>query len=90
MTRFLYGVIVKVRKNRTAGSERKGNLCQIHTFNSCNTYHLNSLQGTIMPTAEKAEWLNKVCLFKVGSSGYLGQMCLHILWNEQTGHSLCR
>ena len=25
MTRLLNGVIVKVRKNRTAGSERKGN-----------------------------------------------------------------
>ena len=44
---------------------------QIHTFNSRNTYRPNDLQGTIMPAAEKAEWLNKVCLFKAGSSGYL-------------------
>ena len=46
-------------------------MLQIHTFNSRNTYRPNDLQGTIMPAAEKAEWLNKVCLFKAGSSGYL-------------------
>jgi hypothetical protein len=51
---------------------RKGKaMLQIHTFNSRNTYRPNDLQGTIMPAAEKAEWLNKVCLFKAGSSGYL-------------------
>ena len=44
---------------------RKGKaMLQIHTFNSRNTYRPNDLQ-------EKAEWLNKVCLFKAGSSGYL-------------------
>ena len=46
-------------------------MLQIHTFSSRNTYRLNDLQGTIMPAAEKAEWLNKVCLFKAGLSGYL-------------------
>ena len=52
---------------------RKGKaMLQIHTFNSRNTYRPNDLQGTIMPAAEKAERLNKVCLFKAGSSGYLG------------------
>ena len=51
---------------------RKGKaMLQIHTFNSCNTYRPNDLQGTIMPAADKAEWLNKVCLFKAGLSGYL-------------------
>ena len=51
---------------------RKGKaMLQIHTFSSRNTYRPNDLQGTIMPAAEKAEWLNKVCLFKAGSSGYL-------------------
>ena len=51
---------------------RKGKaMLQIHTFSSSNTYRPCDLQGTIMPAAEKAEWLNKVCLFKAGSSGYL-------------------
>ena len=52
---------------------RKGKaMLQIHfIFSSCNTYRPNDLQGTIMPAADKAEWLNKVCLFKAGSSGYL-------------------
>ena len=68
MTRFLNGVIVKVRK-KIEPQVRKGKaMLQIHTFNSRNTYRPNDLQGTIMPAAE---WLNKVCLFKAGSSGYL-------------------
>ena len=46
-------------------------MLQIHIFSSRNTYRPNDLQGTIMPAADKAEWLNKVCLFKAGSSGYL-------------------
>ena len=51
---------------------RKGKaMLQIHTFSSRNTYRPNDLQGIIMPAAEKAERLNKVCLFKAGSSGYL-------------------
>ena len=71
-------------------------MLQIHTFSSSNTYRPYDLQGTIMPAADKAEWLINVCLFKAGSSGYLDdqvdiwiQVCLHILWNEQTDHSLC-
>ena len=70
MTRFLNDVTVDVRK--TEPQVRKGKaMLQIHTFSSRNTYRLNDLQGTIMPAAEKAEWLNKVCLFKAGLSGYL-------------------
>ena len=70
MTRFINGVIVDVRKKEP--QVRKGKaMLQIHIFSSCNTYRPNDLQGTIMPAAEKAERLNKVCLFKAGSSGYL-------------------
>ena len=51
---------------------RKGKaMLQIHTVSSCITYRPNDLQGTIMPAAEKAERLNKICLFKAGPSGYL-------------------
>ena len=51
---------------------RKGKaMLQIHTFSSRNTYRPNDLQGTVMPAADKAEWLINVCLFKAGSSGYL-------------------
>ena len=57
---------------KTEPQVRKGKaMLQIHTFNSRNTYRPSDLQGTIMPAADKAEWLNKVCLFKAGSSGYL-------------------
>ena len=37
------------------------------------SYRLFDLQGTIMPTAKKAEWLNCDCLYKAGSSGCLGR-----------------
>ena len=55
---------------------RKGKaMLQILTFSSsntsCNTYHPTDVIRMIMPAADKAEWLNKVCLFKAGSSGYL-------------------
>ena len=51
---------------------RKGKaMLQIHTFNSRNTYRPNDLQGTIMPAADKAEWLISSCLFMAGSSGFL-------------------
>ena len=51
---------------------RKGKaMLQIHIFSSRNTYRPNDLQGTVMPAADKAEWLINVCLFKAGSSGYL-------------------
>ena len=46
-------------------------MLQIHTVSSCITYRPNDLQGTNMPAAEKAERLNKICLFKAGPSGYL-------------------
>ena len=70
MTRFINGVIVDVRKKEP--QVRKGKaMLQIHIFSSCNTYRPNDLQGTIMPAADQAEWLTKVCLFKAGSSGYL-------------------
>ena len=42
---------------------------------SINSYitinRLHDLQGTIMPAADKAEWLISSCLFMAGSSGYL-------------------
>ena len=51
---------------------RKGKaMLQIHTFKSSNTYRPYDLQGTIMPAADKAEWLINVCLSKAGSSGHL-------------------
>ena len=70
MTRFINGVIVDVRKKEP--QVRKGKaMLQIHIFSSSNTYRPNDLQGIIMPAADKAEWLHKVCLFAAGSRGYL-------------------
>ena len=52
---------------------RKGKaMLQIHTDRMKNAYRQFDLQGTIMPTAKKAEWLICVCLNKTGSSGCLG------------------
>ena len=51
---------------------RKGKaMLQILTFNSSNTYRPNDFKGMILPAADKAEWLIKVCLFKAGQSGHL-------------------
>ena len=51
---------------------RKGEaMLQRLTNGLMNTDRLFDLQGTIMPTAEKAEWLDYACLHKTGSSGYL-------------------
>ncbi len=46
-------------------------MLQIHTDRFKNTYRLFDLQGRIMPTAEKAEWLICVCLNRTGLSEYL-------------------
>ena len=52
---------------------RKGEaMLQRFTNGLMNTDCLFDLQGTIMPAAEKAEWLISVRLHKTGSSGYLG------------------
>ena len=52
---------------------RKGEaMLQRLTNGLMNTDRLFDLQGTIMPAAEKAEWLDYACLHKTGSSGYLG------------------
>ena len=37
-----------------------------------DSYRMFDLQGTTMPTADKAEWLISVCLYMTGSSGRLG------------------
>ena len=56
---------------------RKGEaMLQRLTNGLMNTDRLFDLQGTIMPTAEKAEWLDCACLHKTGSSGYLGPVAL--------------
>ena len=47
-------------------------MLQIHTDRMKNTNRQFDLQGTIMPTAKKAEWFICVCLNKTGSSGCLG------------------
>ena len=46
-------------------------MLQIHTDRFKNTYRLFDLQGRIMPTAKKAEWLICVCLNRTGLSEYL-------------------
>ena len=46
-------------------------MLQIHSNRIENTYRLFDLQGTIMPTAKRAEWLICVCLHMTGSSGCL-------------------
>ena len=52
---------------------RKGKaMLQIHTYSFKNLYRPCDLQGTIMPSADKAEWLISTCLNQAGSSGYLG------------------
>ena len=52
---------------------RKGKaMLQIHTDRMKNENRQFDLQGTIMPTAKKAEWFICVCLNKTGSSGCLG------------------
>ena len=62
-------------------------MLQIHTFNSRNTYRPNDLQGTIMPAAKKAEWLIRYAFSRPDQVDIWIQVCLHILWNEQTDHS---
>lgn len=44
----------------------------MHTNRMKDTYRMFDLQRTTMPTAQEAEWLICVCLYKTGSSGYLG------------------
>ena len=50
-------------------------MSQLHTTLYTNVFmnidSLYNLQGNIMPSADKAEWLIKACLSKAGSSGYL-------------------
>ena len=47
-------------------------MLQMNTNRMKNTYRLFDLQGTIMPSAKRAEWFICVCLNKTGSSGCLG------------------
>ena len=47
-------------------------MLQIHMNSLMNTYRPYDLQGIILPSADKAERLNKTCLKMAGSSGYLG------------------
>lgn len=64
---------VNVNLNKTGLRVRKGEaMLHTHTTSSKNVYRLYDFQGTIMPAAKDAEWLISVCLYKTGSSGYLG------------------
>ena len=47
-------------------------MLQIHVHGFKTLYRPCDLQGTIMPSADKAERLNLTCLNQAGSSGYLG------------------
>ena len=40
-----------------------------HTYSFINTKRLYDLQGTSMPSADKAEWLVSACINHTGSSG---------------------
>ena len=65
-------------------------MLQTHTTSSKNVYHLYDFQGTIMPAVKDAEWLISVCLYKTGSSGYLGPdtsqlLLLSCRLSEKTG-----
>ena len=63
---------VKVGVVKKGQRVRKGKaMLQIHTDRFKNTYRLFDLQGRIMPTAKKAEWLICVCLNRTGLSEYL-------------------
>ena len=58
---------------KTGPQVRKGKaMLQIHTYSFKNLYRPCDLQDTIMPSADKAEWLISTCLNQAGSSGYLG------------------
>ena len=60
-------------REKTGLYVRKGKaMLQIHMNSLMNTYRPYDLQGIIMPSADKAERLNKTCLKMTGSSGYLG------------------
>ena len=64
---------VIVSKEKTGPQVRKGEaMLQIHTQKFETLYRPYDLMSTIMPSADKAEWFNKACLHKAGSSGYLG------------------
>ena len=47
-------------------------MLQIHMYSFMNLNRPCDLQGTIMPSADKAERLISTCLYQAGSSGYLG------------------
>ena len=52
---------------------RKGKaMLQIHMYSLININRPYDLLDTIMPSADKAEWLISTCLNRAGSSGYLG------------------
>ena len=44
-------------------------MLQTHTYSFSSIKRLYDLQGTNMPSADKAERLISTCLFKTGSSG---------------------
>lgn len=58
--------------NKTGSLIRKGTaMLKRNTFNLTISYRPYDLQGTSMPTAEKADWFVPACLIATGSSGYL-------------------
>ena len=71
MTRTEKDAILVVRIKEPPQVRKGKAMLQIHIASSNNTYRLYDLQGTIMPAADKAEWLINVCLFKAGPSGHL-------------------
>jgi hypothetical protein len=72
MTQYFFHAIVRIDK-KSGSKVRKGKaMLQIHMNSLMNTYRPYDLQGIILPSADKAERLNKTCLKMAGSSGYLG------------------
>ena len=54
-------------------------MLQIHTNSFTNIYNPYDLRGIIMHSVEKTQSINKTCLTRAGSSGYLGPgapMCI--------------
>ena len=70
MTNRIFHVIVS--KEIKGPQVRKGKaMLQIHTHSFTSINRLYDLQGTNMPSANKAERLISTCLNRAGSSGYL-------------------
>jgi len=70
MTTYTTSAILGVVKKGQRVRKGKAMLL-MNTNRMKDTYRMFDLQGTTMPSAQEAEWLICVCLYKTGSSGYL-------------------